>query len=92
MLFALPIARSNLSRQKEQNEYKLRIHFLVSLNRRGARGRYRKIVWLYKVGTPLPGEAGKEILTPFRWPLSPRLNSPKNNDPGILDPVPISGD
>jgi putative SOS response-associated peptidase YedK len=41
----------------------------------------------------LSGEAGKEILVPFpadrmkAWPISPRVNSPRNNDPGILEPV-----
>lgn len=41
----------------------------------------------------LSGEAGKEILVPFpadrmkAWPISPRVNSPKNNDPSILEPV-----
>jgi putative SOS response-associated peptidase YedK len=41
----------------------------------------------------LSGEAGKEILVPFpadrmkAWPISPRVNSPSNNDPGILEPV-----
>ena len=38
-------------------------------------------------------EAGKEIVIPFpadrmkAWPISPRVNSPGNNDPGILEPV-----
>jgi putative SOS response-associated peptidase YedK len=42
----------------------------------------------------LSGEAGKEILTPFpsermkAWPVSPRVNTPKNDDPGIAEPVP----
>ncbi len=41
----------------------------------------------------LSGEAGKEILVPFpaermrAWPISTRVNSPRNNDPGILEPV-----
>jgi putative SOS response-associated peptidase YedK len=41
----------------------------------------------------LSGEAGKEILVPFpadrmkAWPISLRVNSPKNNDPSILEPV-----
>ena len=41
----------------------------------------------------LSGEAGKEILVPFPadkmtiWPISPRVNSPKNDDEGILEPV-----
>jgi len=41
----------------------------------------------------LLGEAGKEILIPFpadrmkAWPISPRVNSPKNNDPDILTPI-----
>ena len=41
----------------------------------------------------LSGEAGKEVLVPFpadrmkAWPVSPRVNSPKNNDPGILRPT-----
>jgi putative SOS response-associated peptidase YedK len=39
------------------------------------------------------GEAGKEILVPYPadqmtvWPISPRVNSPKNDDPGILEPI-----
>jgi len=38
----------------------------------------------------LNGEAGKEILTPFAadqmkaWAISPRVNSPRNNDAGNL--------
>jgi putative SOS response-associated peptidase YedK len=38
-------------------------------------------------------EAGKEILVPFppekmkAWEISTRVNSPRNNDPGILEPV-----
>jgi putative SOS response-associated peptidase YedK len=38
-------------------------------------------------------EAGKEILVPFppekmkAWKISTRVNSPRNNDPGILEPV-----
>ena len=41
----------------------------------------------------LSGEAGKEILVPYPadqmtvWSVSPRVNSPKNNDPGILEPI-----
>jgi hypothetical protein len=41
----------------------------------------------------LSGEAGKEILVPYpadqmtAWPVSPRVNSHKNNDPGILEPI-----
>ena len=41
----------------------------------------------------LSGEAGKEILVPFpaermrAWPISTRVNSPRNNDPAILEPV-----
>jgi putative SOS response-associated peptidase YedK len=41
----------------------------------------------------LPGETGKEILVPFpaekmiAWPISPRVNSPKNDDEGILEPA-----
>jgi putative SOS response-associated peptidase YedK len=41
----------------------------------------------------LSGEAGKEILKPFPaekmkvWPISPRVNSPMNNDETILEPV-----
>jgi putative SOS response-associated peptidase YedK len=42
----------------------------------------------------LSDEAGKEILVPYpanhmkSWSISPRVNSPRNNDPGILEPVP----
>ena len=41
----------------------------------------------------LPGEAGKEVLVPFpaeqmqTWPVSPRANSRKNNDPEIVAPI-----
>jgi putative SOS response-associated peptidase YedK len=40
----------------------------------------------------LTNQAGKEVLTPFpagamrAWPISPRVNSPKNNDPQIMSP------
>jgi hypothetical protein len=36
----------------------------------------------------------KPLLKPFPgdqmriWPISPRVNSPENNDPGIIDPIP----
>ena len=36
----------------------------------------------------------KALLKPFPadririWPISPRVNSPENNDPGIIDPIP----
>jgi len=41
----------------------------------------------------LSGEAGKEVLVPFpadrmkAWPISPRVNSPKNNDADIIAPM-----
>jgi putative SOS response-associated peptidase YedK len=41
----------------------------------------------------LSGEAGKEVLVPYpmdrmkAWPVSPRMNSPKNNDPEIIVPI-----
>ena len=41
----------------------------------------------------LAGEAGKEILIPFpadrmkAWAISPRVNSPRNNDATILAPA-----
>ena len=41
----------------------------------------------------LSGEAGKEILVPYpgdrmkAWPISPRVNGPKNNDAEIIVPV-----
>jgi putative SOS response-associated peptidase YedK len=41
----------------------------------------------------LSGEAGKEILVPFpanrtkAWPISSRVNSPKNNDAEIIAPI-----
>jgi len=41
----------------------------------------------------LTNQAGKEVLVPFpgsamrAWAISPRVNSPKNNDPGLLLPV-----
>ena len=41
----------------------------------------------------LSGEAGKEILVPYpadrmkAWPISSRVNSPKNNDAEIVAPV-----
>ena len=43
----------------------------------------------------LSGEAGKEILVPFPadrmkfWAISPRVNSPRNNDETILDPIAV---
>jgi putative SOS response-associated peptidase YedK len=39
----------------------------------------------------LDGEAGKEVLVPYAseemtaWPISTRVNSPRNNDPQIID-------
>jgi len=42
--------------------------------------------------TWLSGEAGKKILVPYpadrmkAWPISPRVNSPKNNDAEIIVP------
>jgi putative SOS response-associated peptidase YedK len=41
----------------------------------------------------LTNQAGKEVLVPFpgaamrAWPISPRVNSPKNNDADLLVPV-----
>ena len=41
----------------------------------------------------LAGEAGKEILVPYpadrmkAWPISARVNDPKNDDPEIVAPV-----
>ena len=41
----------------------------------------------------LTNQAGKEVLIPFpgaamqAWPISPRVNSPKNNDADLLVPV-----
>jgi pimeloyl-ACP methyl ester carboxylesterase len=41
----------------------------------------------------LSAEAGKEVVTPFpaqkmnAWAISPRVNSPRNNDPTILAPA-----
>jgi putative SOS response-associated peptidase YedK len=41
----------------------------------------------------LSGEAGKEVLVPFpadrmkAWPVSARVNSPKNNDAEIIVPI-----
>jgi putative SOS response-associated peptidase YedK len=43
----------------------------------------------------LSGEAGKEILVPFpadrmkAWPISSRVNSPKNDDAEIIAPIDI---
>jgi hypothetical protein len=40
----------------------------------------------------LSNQAGKEVLVPFpadamrAWPISPRVNSPKNNDPDLIRP------
>src|SRR5271166_6193341 len=44
----------------------------------------------------LNNQAGKEVLVPFpadamrAWPISPRVNSPRNNDPDLLRPDPSS--
>jgi putative SOS response-associated peptidase YedK len=44
----------------------------------------------------LSGEAGKEILVPYPadrmrvWPISPRVNSPKNNDAEIIAPIELN--
>jgi putative SOS response-associated peptidase YedK len=44
----------------------------------------------------LSGEAGKEILVPYpavrmkAWPVSPRVNSPENNDPEIIVPIEVA--
>jgi putative SOS response-associated peptidase YedK len=41
----------------------------------------------------LTNQAGKEVLVPFpgsamrAWPISPRVNSPKNDDPDLLSSV-----
>lgn len=46
-----------------------------------------------KLDVWLSGEAGKEILVPYPadqmtvWAISPRVNTPKNDDPGILEPI-----
>jgi putative SOS response-associated peptidase YedK len=46
-----------------------------------------------KLDAWLSGEAGKEILVPYPademtvWPTSPRVNTPKDDDPGILEPI-----
>jgi putative SOS response-associated peptidase YedK len=43
----------------------------------------------------LSGEAGKEILVPYpaermkAWPISGRVNSPKNDDAEIIVPVEV---
>jgi putative SOS response-associated peptidase YedK len=40
----------------------------------------------------LTNQAGKEVLGPFpadamrAWPISPRVNSPKNDDPDLIKP------
>jgi putative SOS response-associated peptidase YedK len=41
----------------------------------------------------LSGEAGKEVLRPYpapemkAWPISSRVNSPRNNDSHLLEPA-----
>lgn len=46
-----------------------------------------------KLDAWLSGEAGKQILAPYPadrmtvWPIRPRVNSPKNDDPDILEPI-----
>jgi putative SOS response-associated peptidase YedK len=46
-----------------------------------------------KLDAWLSGEVGKEILVPYPadgitvWPISPRRNSPKNDDARMLEPV-----
>jgi SOS response associated peptidase (SRAP) len=44
----------------------------------------------------LSGEAGKEVLVPYpadrmkAWPVSARVNSPKNNDAEIIAPIELN--
>jgi len=60
---------------------------------RGIHTRMPVILPEERYDTWLSGEAGKEILVPFpadrmkAWAISPQVNSPRNNDPGILEPV-----
>jgi putative SOS response-associated peptidase YedK len=41
----------------------------------------------------LTNQAGKEVLVPYpadavrAWPISPRVNTPKNDDPDLVAPV-----
>ena len=48
-----------------------------------------------KLDVWLSGEAGKEILVPYPademmvWPISRRVNSPKNDDAEILEPIAV---
>jgi hypothetical protein len=45
--------------------------------------------------TILSVKPGKEVLVPFpadgmrAWPISPRVNSPRNNDPDLLEPIEV---
>jgi hypothetical protein len=45
--------------------------------------------------TILSVKPGKEVLVPFptdgmrTWPISPRVNSPRNNDPDLLEPIEV---
>jgi hypothetical protein len=44
-------------------------------------------------GCGSPVRFARQILVPYPadqmtvWPISPRVNSPQNDDPGILDPI-----
>jgi putative SOS response-associated peptidase YedK len=46
-----------------------------------------------KLDAWLSGEAGKKILVPYPadqmavGPINPRVSCPKNDDPGILEPI-----
>jgi putative SOS response-associated peptidase YedK len=46
----------------------------------------------------LSGEAGKKVLAPYRaeqmkaWPVSARVNSPKNNDAEITAPIVLTAE
>jgi hypothetical protein len=57
----------------------------IQNSRSAPRGRARRRL--------VSGEAGKEILVPYpadrmkAWPVSSRVNSPNNNDAGIIAPV-----
>jgi len=70
-----------------------RTKFSCLLQGIGIRGYIQNSRSAPRKSTTTLGEAGKEVLVPYpadrmkAWPVSPRVNSPKNNDPEIIVPI-----